>query len=188
MISARIGARIGARAGVRVASPPVAADVPTWRMTKTGGAGGVFDAGASSVQTCAGACRLEFTVPTTGLERAIGLSQNDPDQNYNTIQWGLDFPGTTVYVIETVGPVLAALGPFTAGDTFAIVKLASGIIEYYQNGGKIYESATVSATALRIDSAMADAGSQFTAIKLFDNGNQIPLTWQNVVNVTMATP
>lgn len=186
-IGARIGSRVGARAGSRVSAPPAAA-IDTWTMTKSGGVGGVFDAGASSVQTCAGACRLEFTVPTSGSERAIGLSQNDPDQNYNTVQWGLDFPGTTVYVIETVGPVLAALGPFTAGDDFAIVKLPSGIIEYYQNGAKIYESATVSATALRIDSAMADAASQFTAIKLFDNGNQVPITWQNVVNVTLANP
>jgi hypothetical protein len=154
-------------------------------MTKTGGVNGVFDSGASSVETCPGDCRLEWTVTQLNKERAIGLSVLDPDRNYTSIDYGVDMPASLFYVLERVGPVVTAFGSIALNQVLAIERVGDEISNY-RDAELIRVSPTASVGDLRIDTSLSDSGSTIEGIKLFRAGVQIPVTWQNAAGVTIT--
>lgn len=107
-------------------------------ISKTGGIDGVWDAGASSVQSIAsGDGYIQFIVPENNANLLVGLSDTDSNE----------FPGDMLYVLsltdygevaihENGGAFQTVIGPYSAGDVFRIAVSAGGV-RYYKNGNLI---------------------------------------------------
>ena len=195
MIRSLIHQRILSEGGLRSETRPLiqrglnAGTVPSWTLTKTA-ANGWSNAGASSVQTIAGDGWVEFRMDAlSGNQFMIGLSASDIDQSYASNQYAIFIKagGGTIDVYESpdrVTPVIRLSMHAVVGDeTFKIQRVGT-TITYLKNDVIIYTSATAISVPLLVDVALHSPATVVQNIKLYDNGIQVPITWQNVVGCT----
>jgi hypothetical protein len=152
-------------------------------LTKSGGSGAAFDAGASSVQEI-GDGWVEWTVDSIGTTRFIGLGNSDPDQDFASIDYAAYCDTATVRPYESGGPV-AGTTAIVVGDVLRIVRSGT-TVTWTKNGTVFHTSGTPASGNYRVDTSLLNAGSALKAIRLFDAGTQVALTWQNAVNVTAS--
>jgi RHS repeat-associated protein len=130
------------------------------------------NAGASSTAYClSGFCAAYVTAESTTGSRMYGLSSADPNQNYTTINYGLYLTGNNVNVYEN-GTYRGAFGTYGVNDTFS-VQIESGVVKYYRlpagssSWQLLYSSTVAPSFPLRMDSAIYDAGSKLTNLKMY---------------------
>jgi PKD repeat protein len=116
------------------------------------------NAGASSVQKIlSGNGYVEFTALETNSERMVGLSNNDVDQTYISINYAIHLnTGRAFYVYES-GIQRGYFGDFNTGDIFR-VSVESQTVKYYRNGAVFYTSAVRPAYPLMADAALMGQG------------------------------
>lgn len=161
----------------------VSDDVRSWMMTKTSGGAATYDAGAVSVQTIAGDGYVEATASIASLARGIGFSTTDTNQNYTSIgfMWLMDGV-TALYAVES--GVIKYTGTYAVNDVLRVVRTGT-TVTYLKNGAVMYTSLASSTGSLMVDTSCRHTNAVVYGIKLFDAGVQKPITWTNVVNVTM---
>lgn len=158
-------------------------------MTKTAG-DGWGNAGASSVTTIAGDGWVEYTTPgaSSNVHRQIGLSPDDTDQNYTDVAYSGGTSASFFEVYEN-GASRGTWATYENGALFRVRRVGTTVTyEKWETGAWVikYTSASASTGAVRIDTSIWSNGGQLGEIKLFDNGVQVAITWQNVVGVTIA--
>lgn len=163
--------------------------VPSWKMVKSGGAQLVDDAGAASNESINGDGFLEHTAVEDITFRAVGLSDTDSNKSLGDIvfAWYLKQDGTLE--VRENGVVVASPGSYAGGDVFRVERIGSAI-RYYKNGELQYTSASTSSGPLRVDTTLLNivgTASSVDLIRLYDaTSGWVPLTWQNVANVTIT--
>jgi hypothetical protein len=162
--------------------------VATVKLTKTGGVGGTWDAGASGVETIAGDGFVEFTPTDTAKAWAVGLSDVDTNVNYTTIDYGFLFANAaaTFEIVEN-GVTKTAPAAYAAGNVFRVEKRDGGIA-YFRNGEMVNVSNVSSLVAVRVDASFNTAASTVDGVRFYDGTTLAwkTITWQGVAGVTAA--
>lgn len=155
------------------------------KLTKTSAANVWGDSGASSVQRIPSGSDgyVEFLIPD-GNQRIVGLSSDDPDQDYLTVEYGMHTNAGTLYVREN--GVIVHTNTHATGDKGSIRRTGT-TIEYLKNGAVIYTSAVASSGDLYVDVAINTGLAHVTGLRLFVGGVEQVLTWTNVVAVTVES-
>lgn len=143
------------------------------KLTKPGANG--WDAGASSVQTIVGNGHLQFTVTETTTNRMCGLSENDTDQDYASIQYAFQVDSTTLGVWES-GSNKGTFGTVVANTTILKIERIGTEVKYYKDGSLVYTSLTASSVPLRVDTSLYTSGGTIGGVIIGGVGNVEPLT------------
>jgi len=141
-------------------------------LTKTAGAGW-GNAGASSTQSiAAGDGYVEVTATETSMARLFGLSHTDADQNWTSINFGIDLDWSgSIYVFES-GNNRGNFGPYASGDKFQVA-IVGGVVKYKKNGTVFYTSSVSPAYPLVVDTALNENGCTLSNVVL----NAARLEW-----------
>lgn len=125
-------------------------------LSKSGGLINQFDADAISSKAIVGDGELKFRFSFSNRLIAVGLTANDPDQNYTSMNYALlSEPTVKVYelgVLKTFSPAVS----YSSSDELSIVRVGTQI-EYRKNGTTFYTSQTPSTGPLFVDSSFKDS-------------------------------
>lgn len=143
--------------------------------------GAAWNAGASSIETIAGDGYVESTASSAATDKIFGLSSDDPDAVWNTVEYGihLDNGGTAAPLQNGVYQAGVA---YVAGDVFRVERVGT-TITYKKNGVTFYTSLIASSGPLLIDTSILTVGASLASVTLVDAGERVSFTWQNMVNV-----
>jgi RHS repeat-associated protein len=124
------------------------------------------NAGASSTQSISsGDGYVEATATETTSARLFGLSNTDADQNWPSINFGIDLDHSgTVYVFES-GNNRGNFGPYTPGDKFQVA-IVGGVVKYKKNGTVFYTSSVTPTYPLVVDTALYTNGGTLANVVL----------------------
>lgn len=156
---------------------------PTMTLTKSAG-GAAWNAGAFSIETIAGDGYVEVTADSTTVDRIFGLSFDDPDQSWNTVEFGIHMDSTAIAAAIENGSYHGGIS-YVVGDVFRVERVGT-TVSYKKNGTTFYTSTISSTGALHIDTSFLTVGAALSVIRLFDNGVRRITTWQSIVNVTVT--
>jgi RHS repeat-associated protein len=122
-------------------------------LTKTATTGW-GNAGASSTQSIvSGDGYVEVTATEITTARLFGLSHTDADQNWTSINFGIDLDlSGSIYVFES-GNNRGNFGPYTTGDKFQVA-IVGGVVKYKKNGTVFYTSGVTPTYPLVVDTAL----------------------------------
>jgi hypothetical protein len=103
-------------------------------ITKSAGAPGAWDAGATTYNTLAPNTDgyVQVTYSTTNLYYMIGLAQQNRDANYATIDWAFYVAGGSLFAYES-NVSSGAYGTLANGDVLKVAREGTNI-KYYKNG------------------------------------------------------
>jgi RHS repeat-associated protein len=134
-------------------------------LTKTA-ATGWGNAGASSTQSIAsGDGYVEVTATETTTARLFGFSHTDTDQNWPSINFGIDLDlSGLVYVFES-GNNRGSFGPYAPGDKFQVA-IVGGVVKYKKNGTVFYTSSLTPTYPLVVDTALHGNGCTLSNVVL----------------------
>lgn len=157
------------------------------RLTKTGGTGGVFDAGASSVQSISGDGFVEIRVAALGQDYFFALATTDPNADFPSMDYAFHLNGSTLQVYRFGSAVWTTGVTYAVGDALRINRTGTAVT-FLLNGVVQYTSPNASTGSLFVDTSIATASAAIGGIRLYDatNGYQ-SLTWHNITNVSTAT-
>ncbi|MEM9023188.1 MAG: hypothetical protein AAGB22_05580, partial [Bacteroidota bacterium] len=121
---------------------------------------------------------LRFTTDRDGLDKAIGLSDSNVDDDYRTIDYGFRFSNQGATVVEN-GTDRYQHGNFAATDVFSVDKI-SGAIKYAVNGEVIYQSTVTPTGTLMADVAFREYNTAFDNIDVSFGGAKLQI--QTIAN------
>jgi hypothetical protein len=138
---------------------PVNVSVSGSTITKTGGCGGCWDAGAISQQTItSGNGAVTFAV-SSGAGATVGLSNGNTGTSANEIKWGLRFyPGSPGTVEVRESGAYKADWPNAAGATHKIA-VENGAVKYYVNNTLKYTSTVAPTYPMLVDATIDNVGA-----------------------------
>lgn len=124
------------------------------------------NAGAASQQSIrSGGGFAEFTALETDKERVFGLSNSNPDQNFQSIAFGIYLnTGGAFYVMES-GVNRGYFGDYITGDLFRVA-IDSGAVKYSRNGRVFYTSSRSVTYPLIVDAALQGFGATIYNAKI----------------------
>lgn len=116
----------------------------------------LWDTGASSEQTIGSAGGfVEFPAAQTDKSVAIGLSNEDLDSSYTSINYAIMLRDDGVVQLYEKGVPVGRPRPYALKDIFRISAeiglLGERVIKYYQNGKLIYTSDVTPTFPLKVD-------------------------------------
>ena len=122
-------------------------------LTKTAGTGW-GNAGASSTQSIvSGDGYVEVTATETSTARIFGLSHTDANQNWSSIDFGLELDvAGTIYVFEA-GNNRGTFGTYTTGDKLQVA-IVGGVVKSKKNGAVFYTSSVTPTYPLVVDTSL----------------------------------
>ena len=120
--------------------------------------GDSWNANASSYNKVYDYGYLKFVATATNMRRMIGLSTNDPNANYNTIDYAIYLRNDANVLIYENGSNRGGYGTYAEGDTF-LIKVEDNIVRYFQNGNLLYISGTAPTLPLIADVSARYVGS-----------------------------
>ena len=141
-------------------------------LTKTA-ATGWGNAGASSTQNiAAGDGYVEVTATETSTAQLFGFSHTDANQNWTTIDFGIDLDlSGSLYVFES-GNNRGSFGLYAPGDKLQVA-IVGGVVKYKKNGTVFYTSNVTPTYPLVVDTALHGNGSTLSNVVL----NAARLQW-----------
>lgn len=157
----------------------------TYTITKTGGSSGTYDASAYTAITYASTINVQFTIGTAAQAYIVGLSADNPDDNYTGIDFGLLNDVGTMYRAENGS--LTSLGSTVSGDVWKVTRtIGTGAVTYYKNGSLVSTSPSTSTASLCVDSSFRFASDAVNTVSVTDSlGASLPVTWTST-NVTVT--
>jgi len=123
--------------------------------------GTAWDGGAASWNTVSNNGYFQFTATETNRYRMAGLSTNDINTSYTTIQYAFYLVNNGTLQIYENGGNRGNFGTYATGDVFRIA-VESNVIKYYKNGTLLYVSVTAPVLPLLADVSLYDAGATIT--------------------------
>ncbi|MBG6163791.1 hypothetical protein IWQ54_003462 [Labrenzia sp. EL_195] len=176
-----IWTRLGDGAGGFEEAKAQGRDLATNVIEKSGGVHGSWDQGAFSKEGFIGAGALTTIVSRTNLNTMIGISTDDPDAGYTSIDYALFQRHDGLLQVYENGAIRGTFGAYHVGDELKIERLADGTIQYLKNGAVFFTSATLSspATELHADSSFFHHGSSLgKTFMQSETGPSELVTWQ----------
>ncbi|MBG6148669.1 Ca2+-binding RTX toxin-like protein, partial [Labrenzia sp. EL_142] len=176
-----IWTRLGDGAGGFEEAKAQGRDLATNVIEKSGGVHGSWDQGAFSKEGFIGTGALTTIVSRTNLNTMIGVSVDDPDAGYTSIDYALFQRHDGLLQVYENGAVRGTFGAYHVGDELKIERLADGTIQYLKNGAVFFTSATLSspATELHADSSFFHHGSSLgKTFMQSETGPSELVTWQ----------
>jgi len=136
-----------------------------------------WTSGAASIQVLAAAQDgwLEFNATSTNMIRAIGLSDQNSNVNYTSIDYAfyLNNTGTVSIYEQAAGKfVTGNFGTYKPGDLFRIERKA-GVIRYYRNNSLLRTSTYPSATVLMADVSLNTPSATLSGIRTSFSQNSL---------------
>lgn len=149
-------------------------------LTKTSTSVG-WDAGAASSQSSVGDVGVHFKAQWTDTSRMCGLSTNDTDAGYTSIDyaWQLDVGGSLK--IYEKGVWKGAFGSYQTGDTFVVERVGNEV-RYLYNGTIMRVSTNAPRCRLMADCSLCNPGATILDATIYILGH--PIQWTNSVGVT----
>lgn len=157
--------------------------------------GGIWNAGAASVQTLAAgqAGDMEFVATETNTYRMMGLSDVDSDQNYTSIDYAWYLINNGTLNIYESGASRGAFGTYLPGDVFKIERSGT-TIRYYQNNTLKYTSTVGSSSLLMVDASLHTTNTTLTGVRAsfatttrtttrrfeYDHAGRLLRTWHKI--------
>lgn len=138
-----------------------------------------WTSGAVSAQTLAAGADgwLEFTATETNMLRAIGLSDQNTNVNYTSIDYAiyLNSNGSISIFEQAAGKfVTGSFGTYRFGDRFRIER-KSGVIRYYRNNVLLRTSTYSSSGILMADVSLNSPGATIAAVHTsFSSETSVP--------------
>lgn len=141
-------------------------------LEKTGGSGGVWDAGAASDDTAAGDCRVDFTTAVAGSTLMCGLSSSNIDEDFDTIDFAFYANGSTdIRVFESGTQEFLYAVVFAPGDLARVQRVGTAVLYWHWNQStwtNFYTSDVESTGDLLVDCSINGAGDKIVGA-LFQN-------------------
>ena len=136
-------------------------------LTKTSTSAG-WNAGASSVETIAGAGFVEFTAGEATTSRMAGLGNGDASQHHDDIEYAVWLKANGTFGVYEGGVLRdGTLGTYGAGDVFRVTVTDDGDVFYSVNGGApFYISAVAASFPLRVDTSLNTPGATIQDVRL----------------------
>jgi RHS repeat-associated protein len=120
---------------------------------------------------------VEWRVADTGMNIMVGLSKDNPNANYNTIDYALyQRSDNTIRVYEN-GTMIGTFGTYVPGDILRVERLGT-TVRYLHNGIVIYTSSVQSTQPLQVDASFYHVGSSIIDLRFEGdsiNASQAPL-------------
>ncbi|NQX85549.1 MAG: RHS repeat-associated core domain-containing protein [Flavobacteriaceae bacterium] len=128
-----------------------------------------WHAGFASAETINDDGFVQFTAPTNDVHLMLGLSENNINANYNTIDFAIYLNrNQRVYVYES-GSWKGEKSTYQSGDVFKVERTGvAGIVRYYKNDEVIYTSTNTSSAPLLIDASFHDPDSYIENLQFYD--------------------
>lgn len=161
-----------------------ATGIPATTLTKTSGGAASYDAGAFSTQALAGDGYVECVPNIASLSRGFGFSTSDTNQNFNTIGFLFLLDGGTTLAVYESG-VSKYTGTYAVNDVLRVRRTGT-TVTYEKNGVVLYTSLASSSGSIYVDTTLRHTAAVLSSMKLYDNGVRTPITWTNIVNVTVS--
>ncbi|HEX5171922.1 MAG TPA: DUF6443 domain-containing protein [Cyclobacteriaceae bacterium] len=165
------------------------------RLIRTASGSGWGTSGAASVQQLSASTNgwIEFTASETNLARMIGLSDQNTNANYTTIDFAWYLLNTGAINVYENGANRGSFGTYVPGDVFKIERTGT-TIKYFQNNVLKYTSSVASSSVLMADVAIhgsagtvINVGSSFgqnsktvTRRFVYDAAGRMTETWHQV--------
>ena len=154
---------------------PVDIQIDGDTITKTGDTEGGWDAGASSTQSIPKNTAGYVTAKAgeIGKSKIFGFSINDDNQNYNTIDYGLNLNVDNEIRIyengaeQTYSP--SGYDSYTTDDVFKVAVDESGTVKYYKNNVLFYTSLTPATDDLIVDTSFHHLGATLTDVRITES-------------------
>ena len=108
----------------------------------------------------------EMTVQRTNAHRLFGLSSNNVDAHYNSINFAIFLRIDGILLVYENGVKRGEFGRFTVGDKLRVERTGS-TISYKKNNSTLYTSTVSSTTSLIADVALYSAESNIKVISSF---------------------
>ncbi|WP_422378906.1 putative Ig domain-containing protein [Roseibium sp.] len=118
----------------------VSGEVTSNTIEKVSGGSDWYNGLAASVEALVGAGYIQSTAVDAGKKVDIGASVAG-SQNDTSIDFYIWLTGSEIRIKEN-GSVVATVGSYADGDTFAIERLEDGTLQYLKNGTVLYTSST----------------------------------------------
>ncbi|NEN24748.1 T9SS type A sorting domain-containing protein [Cryomorpha ignava] len=116
-----------------------------------------YNAGASSLNTVKNNGYFDFTVSEKNRTKAIGLSTNDPNYNYNTTDYAMVLASNGKFTIYESGSWRLGNVTYNVGDNLRIA-VENNIVKYYQNQTLVYTSNVAPSLPLIVDISLRSEG------------------------------
>lgn len=125
-----------------------------------------WDTGAISEQTIEyGDGYLEFKAPYTDKYVMCGLTADNSDYSYSTIDYAIYMVnGGSIYIYEN-GASLGSVSTYAVNDILKVA-VESGIVKYYKNGSLIYTSTVAPKYPLFADCSIYSPGGKILEAKI----------------------
>lgn len=112
-----------------------------------------WNAGGASHTKFGGDIALEVTASTDDYLVVVGLSADNPDTNWATIDYAIYFTNTLTADVYENGVLKGSLGGFQTGDKFKVERTGSTVI-YLKNNVVLYTSTVPTTDFLLVDASL----------------------------------
>lgn len=116
-----------------------------------------YNAGASSLNTVKNNGYFDFKVSETNKTKAIGLSTNDPNYNYNSTDYAMVLGTNKRFTIYEKGAWKLGNQAYANGDILRIA-VENNKVKYYRNGNLVYTSTKTPSLPLLVDVSLSSEG------------------------------
>ena len=137
-------------------------------LTKTSTEANNWNAGTFSNEVISGRGSVTTTVAETDTARMIGLSAQDDNTNYSTIDFALYLAANGTLSVYENGVLLIGVGSYQTGDEVSVER-SGAQISYLRNGVMLYSSDVISTGDLHVDTSLFSNGATLNNI-VIDNG------------------
>lgn len=136
---------------------------------------------------------MEFTASESNTARMIGLSDQNTDQHYNTIDYAIYLNNGSLYIYENGSNKGLVTGGYQPSDRLKIKREGSAIT-YYRNDYPIYQSTTPSSSLLMVDVALYSMNATVLNVRTsfsttadsvtrrfeYDHAGRLQRTWHQI--------
>ena len=121
--------------------------------------------GAASAERIEGDGGVEFVINQTNTSRMCGLSDSNPDANYNTIDYAVYLYGNGALYVYENGSSRGTFGTYQSGDRFTVERIGSTVV-YKKNESIFYTSSVASSGSLLVDAAIYSTGGEVAEARI----------------------
>jgi RHS repeat-associated protein len=107
---------------------------------------------------------VEWRVADTGMNIMVGLSKDNPNANYNTIDYALYQRSDNSIRVHENQTLKGTFGTYVPGDILRVERLGT-TVRYLHNGVVIYTSSVQSTQPLQVDASMYHVGSSIEDLR-----------------------
>ncbi|MFQ5470678.1 MAG: glycine-rich protein [Gammaproteobacteria bacterium] len=151
--------------------------VATNDLTKTA-ATGWGNAGTFSVESIPGDGGCRGVPQETNKARFIGLSPDDPDKSYSSIDFGLNAASNGNLIVYENGASRGSFGAYNVGDTISVERVGTTVY-YKKNGTTVYTSTVSSSATLYCDTAFNHNGARLFNVQYDSGDTELPVWYSN---------